>query len=188
MNKFLVLILLFVTSVTVQAAEEDWYTYWAIGLADHDYPGSFVPFLDSVESLPGVDRTEMGIDSFGFYWPQTENRLLGFVVSGSADNFMSPFGDVQINHYIYGVSGMKFFGTEIGNGFFIRGDAGLAKIVITGGSTSISSDSGFGYLLGGGYAIPVSDESRVLLSINFSDKEIEGDSWKSVTFNVGGLW
>lgn len=188
MKKSLLLVLLLMTSVAVHAEEEDWYTYWALGMANHDYPGSLDPLLNSLESLPGVDRTEMGIDSFGFYWPQTENRLLGFVISGSADSFDSPFVDMQINHYIYGVSGMKFFGREIGDGFFIRGDAGLAKIVISSSFGTTASDTGFGYLLGAGYGIPVSNESRVLLSVNFSDKDVEGESWKSVTFNVGGLW
>ena len=188
MKKSMLLVLLLMSSVTVHAAEEDWYTYWALGLADHDYPGSLDSLLDSVDSLPGVDRTEMGIDTFGFYWPQAENSLLGFVVSGSFDRFETPFVDAQINHYIYGVSGMKFFGREIGDGFFIRGDAGLAKIVVSSSFTSDVSDTGFGFLLGAGYAIPVSDESRILFSVNFSDKEVDNESWKAVTFNVGGLW
>jgi len=51
-----------------------------------------------------------------------------------------------------------------------------------------TSDPGFGYLLGIGYAFPVSNDSRILVGVNFSDKRIEGDSWKSTAFTVGGLW
>ena len=83
---------------------------------------------------------------------------------------------------------MRFFGSEIGDGFFIRGDAGLAQIIVKDDFSTTTSDRGFGYLVGVGYAIPVSDESRILVSVNFSDKRIEGDSWKSTTFMVGGLW
>jgi hypothetical protein len=189
MKKYLLLLILCFGSSAAFADEEDWYTYWSIGMASHDYPAGLGSLLDTIESLPGVDRTEIGIDMLGFYWPQAENRLLGFVISGSADSFEGPFSTMQINHYLYGVSGMKFFGQEIGDGFFVRGDVGLARIVITDGfSTTATSDTGFGYLLGAGYALPVSSESRILFGVNFSDKQVEGDSWKSMTFTVGGLW
>jgi len=96
---------------------------------------------------------------------------------------------VQINQYLYGVSGMQFFGREIGDGFFVRGDVGLARIVVVDNvSVAAASDIGFGYLLGAGYALPVSRDSRILFSVNFSDKQVEGDSWKAMTFTIGGLW
>jgi hypothetical protein len=188
MNKYLLLLALCVSSSLAYADEEDWYTYWSIGMASHDYPGDLDALLDSVDSLPGVDRTEIGIDMLGFYWPQSGNRLLGFVISGSADSFDSPFVDMQVNQYLYGVSGMKFFGREIGDGFFIRGDVGIATISVQDSFSTTTSDPGFGYLLGAGFAIPVSNESRVMLGVNFSNKQVESDSWKSMTFTVGGLW
>lgn len=51
-----------------------------------------------------------------------------------------------------------------------------------------TSDTGLGFLLGAGYGIPVSEESRELLSINVSNKDIEGNTVSAVTFNIGGLW
>lgn len=192
MRKYLLfLVLCFSSSFAFAFAladEEDWYTYWAIGMADNDYPGALNADLNTLGSMPGVDRTETGFDFFGFYWPQSENRLLGFVVSGSSDNFKSSFSEARVSQNLFGVSGMKFFGQEIGDGFFIRGDAGIASITVEDSFSKITSDPGFGFLLGAGYAIPVSSESRVLLAVNFSDKQVEGDSWKSMTFTVGGLW
>ena len=87
---------------------------------------------------------------------------------------------------------MKFFGKEIGDGLFLRGDLGIAKANLTVntffGEYTAETDTGVGYLLGVGYGIPVSEESRVLLSLNVSNKDIDGENWSAVTFNIGGLW
>lgn len=187
MKKLLLLLLL--CPLQSFAAQEDWYAYWSIGSADNHYPGDVDSFLDTVDSLPGVDRTQGSMDMLGFYWPQANNLSVGFVISGSWDNFQTPFGDVQYNQYLYGASAMKFFGKEIGDGFFLRGDFGFAKAVLDAGYYGTStSDTGLGFLLGAGYGIPVSEESRVLLSINVSNKDIEGNTVSAVTFNIGGLW
>ncbi|NOX91805.1 MAG: hypothetical protein GXP18_04955 [Gammaproteobacteria bacterium] len=188
MKKYLLWLLLCISSSIAYADEEDWYTYWAIGAANFDYPGSLDSDLDSIEALPGVDRTRTGFDFFGFYWPQAENSLLGFIASGSTDSFKTRYEKLNISQNLFGISGMKFFGREIGDGFFIRGDAGLAQIVVKDSLSTTISDTGFGYLLGAGYAFPVSSETRILISVNFSDKQVEGNSWKSTTFTVGGLW
>ncbi len=188
MKKYLLWLLLCISSSVVYADEEDWYTYWAIGVADFDYPGSLGSDLDSIEALSSVDRSKTGFDVLGFYWPQADNRLLGFIVSGSTDFFEAGDQELKISQNLFGLSGMKFFGQEIGDGLFIRGDVGLAEIVVKDNFSTIASDSGFGYLLGAGYAFPVSSESRILVSMNFSDKQINGNNWKSTTFTVGGLW
>ncbi len=190
--KKLLLVALLLCPLQAFAEQEDWYTYWSLGFSNNNYPGDLDSALDDLESLPGVDRAEIAIDMFGFYWPIQDKLNLGFVISGSADSFTTPVGDMQINQYLYGASVMKFFGKEIGDGLFLRGDLGLAKASIStdvgGGTLTATSDTGLGFLLGVGYGIPVSEESRVLLSINFSNKDIEGDNWSAVTFNVGGLW
>ncbi len=191
MKKLLLMVLLLCPLQTF-AEEEDWYTYWSFGFSNNNYPGDLDYALDTLEAQPGVDRAEIAIDMLGFYWPVQDKTILGFVISGSADSFTTPAGDMQINQYLYGGSVMKFFGKETGDGLFLRGDLGFAKAVITtdvgAGTLSATSDTGLGMLVGVGYGIPVSEESRVLLSINFSNKDIEGDNWSAVTFNVGGLW
>ncbi|NOX76621.1 MAG: hypothetical protein GXP17_08450 [Gammaproteobacteria bacterium] len=199
MKKLTVLLVLFFASTSAYAAEENWYAYWAIGLVEHDYPSELDSDLNQRESRPGVDRTKMGIDMLGFYWPLANNRLLGFVISGSGDRLSDSYGNsLQYNQYLYGISGMQFFGDEIGDGFYIRGDVGIAKVsrtIDTSFGEVSTSETGYGYLIGIGYGIPISDETRILLSVNFSDKQIDGGdwpiedgSWRSTTFNVGGLW
>ncbi len=195
MKKYLLWLLLCISSSIAYADEEDWYTYWAIGTVNHDYPGGLNPEPDSLEAAPGVDRTEMAFDMFGFYWPQSENSLLGFVISGSVDRFESRFSELQITQNLLGISGMRFFGSEIGDGFFVRVDAGLAQVTLEDSFLTVTSERGFGYLLGVGYAFPVSNESRILVGVSFSDKQVNflneqvgNSSWKSTTLTVGGLW
>ena len=77
--------LLLILPTAAFAEVEEWYTYWAIGAADHNYGGDFDAAMDAVDSLPGIERTGTGLDMFGFYWPYDNNTMMGFVVSGSAD-------------------------------------------------------------------------------------------------------
>lgn len=172
------------------AEVEEWYTYWAIGLADHNYPGDLDNAIEALDSIPGVDRSELAYDMLGFYWPYDNKTTLGFVISGSSDRLEDSFGDyIQFNHYLYGFSAMRFFGKEIGDGFYVRGDAGIAKIrMSTNIGFDLTSDNGTGYLLGFGYSWPVSGQSRVLIGMKFSNSNIEGDNVSSTTFTIGGLW
>ncbi|VAX03538.1 hypothetical protein MNBD_GAMMA19-2160 [hydrothermal vent metagenome] len=195
MKKYLLWLLLCISSSVAYADEEDWYTYWAIGAVNHDYPGGLNSMPGSMETAPGVDRTEMAFDMFGFYWPQSENSLLGFVISGSVDRFESRSSELQITQNLLGISSMRFFGSEIGDGFFVRVDAGLAQVTLEDNFLTVTSERGFGYLLGVGYAFPVSNESRILVGVSFSDKQVNfpngrvgNSSWKSTTLTVGGLW
>jgi len=190
--KKLLLVVLLLCPLQTFAAQEDWYTYWSFGFANNSYPGNLGSVLDDLEALPGVDRTQGAMDIFGFYWPVQDKLNVGFVISGSWDAFQTPVGDMQLNQYLYAASAMKFFGKEIGDGLFLRGDLGIAKANLTVntffGEYTAETDTGVGYLLGVGYGIPVSEESRVLLSLNVSNKDIDGENWSAVTFNIGGLW
>ena len=193
MKKILVatlLSLLILSPVSAIAEVEDWYTYWAIGPADHNYGGDLDTVMSAAESVPGIDRTETGLDMFGFYWPYDNNTMMGFVISGSYDRLEDNFGDyMQLNQYLYGFSTMHFFGSEIGDGFYVRGDIGIAKMVLDSSfGATIDSDTGTGYLLGVGYAWPVSEQSRIMLGLGLSNKNIEGDTVSSTVFTIGGLW
>ncbi|MDH5613318.1 MAG: porin family protein [Gammaproteobacteria bacterium] len=191
MKKLLLAVLLLCPLQSI-AAEEDWYTYWSLGFSNNSYPEPLDSDLNALESSPGVDRIQGAIDMLGFYWPIQDKLNLGFVISGSFDAFTTPVGNMQINQYLYGASVMKFYGRETGDGLFLRGDLGFAKASITAdtpiGTITSTSDTGRGFLIGIGYGIPVSEESRLLLSFNISNKKIEGDDLSTVSFNIGGLW
>ena len=134
----------FLCSPSVMASGEDWYSFWSIGISDNQYPTELQATFDTAESL-GVDRLEISIDAFGFYWPAKNNGTLrGFVVSGTSDNLSENGAELSINTYLYSYSTMHFFGQEPGGGFFLRGDVGLTKGVVSLdtniGSISTTSD------------------------------------------------
>lgn len=192
MKKFLfTFIFIFViTPKTVLADVESWYSYWAIGLASHNYSDDMENMIDTAESIPGVERSQGAIDMFGFYWPINNHSIGGFVISGSFDRLQDNFDDYfQINQYLYGASGMHFFGEEIGDGFFLRGDIGFSKSSFQSNFLADDeSDYGSGYLLGVGYGIPISWNTRFLITVTYSNKTIEGDNYTSSAITVGGLW
>jgi len=176
---------------TAQAAQESWYTYWGIGWASNSYSGEVGNVLESAKD-DGLDHVSLSLDMLGFYWPLPGNpkTLLGFVVNGTGDRYDGGKDDwVQVNSYILGVSSMHFFGREPGAGFFIRADLGMAVFsVSSSGDDSENSDIGYGGLIGGGYGIPVSEGTRILININYAYKHAAGDTVGSLGISVGGLF
>jgi hypothetical protein len=168
---------------------EDWYAYWAIGGSSNHYPGSLDAALNTLESAPGVNRSQLAFDMLGFYWPLNNKTTLGFVISGSADRLDDSFGDyLQINHYLYGASSMHFFGKTIGDGFYVRGDVGIAKLNLDSNFGNATSDNGSGFLLGVGYGWPISNESRILVGLSVSNYSVENENYSTTSLTVGGLW
>ena len=176
---------------TGQAAQESWYTYWGIGWASNSYSGEVGNVLESAKD-DGLDHVSLSLDMLGFYWtlPGNPKTLLGFVVNGTGDRYDGGKDDwVQVNSYLLGVSSMHFFGREPGAGFFIRADLGMAVFsVSSSGDDSENSDIGYGGLIGGGYGIPVSEGTRILININYAYKHAAGDTVGSLGISVGGLF
>jgi hypothetical protein len=87
---------------------------------------------------------------------------------------------------------MKYMGNEPGDGFFVRGDFGISKAVVSVSVNNVSerasSESGSGYLLGVGYGIPMSSRTRLVFGINTTSRKIDSETFKSTQFTVGGLW
>lgn len=210
-SKLLTECMLMVISVSAQAAVEPWYTFWSLGVSDHTNEAALEDFIDDARNVTGsFTHAELASDAFGFYWPMHANTLAGFVLSGTSeilskldtdepDNFAEfftgfPYIDgaseyLIVRQTLYAASAMRFYGDEPGDGFFLRGDAGLAKLKIeTELRSPIKDDTGFGLLVGAGYGIPVSDESRLLISITYSYNEIGGHSYKAAALRISGLW
>lgn len=189
---------------------DPWYAYWSIGYGDIDYPHSWddlESFMDEADSMPGIYRSHISMDIFGFYWPVVDQKtMLGFVINGVSDWLVTDnyqeiyfFGEfiyfddiITIDTFSYGLSMMRFFGTELGDGLLLRGDIGLAEYRITykygGSEIRETSDMGLGYLVGIGYGIPVFSNSHLLFSFNYSNRHIEGDDFKNYIFSVGIMW
>lgn len=172
------------------AEVEDWYTYWGIGFSNHSYEEPIESVVEFYDNQPGSTRTQTAYDLLGFYWPFNNGKTMGgFVMSGTADRIETNWFDAQFNQYLYAGSVMHFFGKEIGDGFFLRGDLGFAKAVIdTSFTNPEGSDTGNGILLGVGYGIPVSEGTRILISLTSSHNNIDGHDYSATALRIGGLW
>ena len=182
-------ILLGLGASPTMANPETWYTYWALGVSDNTLPADFETVFDIYESRGGT-RTGIALDMFGFYWPMQDQRsTVGFVIATAADGIEARGDSFQLSQYTYGISSMHFFGNEVGDGLFIRGDVGPARAAVQSDVAGDATSSwGLGVLGGVGYGWSISGETRILFSVDYSVRRIEGESYKSGRLSVGGLW
>ena len=122
--------------------------------------------LDEIDDLPGGDvgHLALALDIFG----------------------------IDIYNHLYGVSALHFLANQIGQGPFLRVDMGLARHVAEaealGEEDEEASDWGPGILLGGGYGIPVTSGTRLLVNANYSLRRVEGETTSSLVLSLNGLF
>lgn len=163
---------------------ESWYLCFAVGYAKPEYPGPLQRSLDAVAGMGS--HAAVSLDFPGVYFPlQNRHTVIGGVLNGVGDRYEVNSQSMQINHYTLGLSVMHFVTAEIGDGLFLRGDIGIASLAVDVSGTTSTSDTGFGVLIGGGYAFPVSSETRILLNLNFASRKVEGDNYGALGINVG---
>ena len=149
---------------------ESWYASWALGVSRTKTSDSKVnDILDLIEDL-GASRTKLSLDMLDFYWPTDPNTLVGVVVNGDTDHLDDPEVYLRINYYMYSVSAL-YFREIIGRGIFYRADIGSAVARGEGytprlSSDEVTTDTGFGIFLGGGYAHPITEGTRVTVNVN----------------------
>lgn len=173
-----------------RAEPESWYTYWGVGWQGNSYPDGLESTLDGLKDA-GFDSLGVSVDLLGFYWPVGSDSTLiaGVVLNGGGDRYYKGDDWLQVSTYLVGLSAMKFFGSEAGAGFFLRGDAGLAWYAVSDSEdNSGRSDMGYGGLVGAGYGIPVSAGTRILLNVNYALRHAEGEDIGSLGISVGGLF
>jgi hypothetical protein len=167
---------------------ESWYTYWGIGYADISYHSELEQRINNETDTPGITHVPFDLDILGFYWPMNHQTIVGFIVNMFGDRYENVEYH-QYDGFLYSAS-IMYFPNNIGSGFFTRGDFGAAKIRIhctTCGVTEFT-DWGIGGLIGGGYAIPVTDGTRILLNVNYALRRTEGDITKTLGISIGGLF
>lgn len=172
------------TTLASPSKNESWYFYAGLGWAGPSYPASLQESFDALNSQPGVSHFPLSMDLLGFYFPMTSDHrtALGPIVSGVGDRWTIGTEWMQFNQYTYGVSLLHFFGANMGDGFFLRADAGAARNVLMESSTFLEgiavSDWGVGALLGAGYGWGINDQTRFLMNANYSYRSIQD-------FNIG---
>lgn len=177
---------------------ESWYTYWGLGYSVLQYPDDTQNFLDFLDDQPGVSRISLNIDALGFYWPfQTTSTALGVVLNTVGDSYST---DVDNSFTVYqgllAASLMHSLTDIMGEGITLRGDLGLAFVSSeleqqgSMGTITKTSDTymGVGFLLGGGYALPVSSETSLLFNANYAMRIVEGDTFGAISFSLGALF
>ena len=168
---------------------ESWYTCWGIGYADVSYPKELDEMLDMLKDMPDVTQMGISMDLLGFYWPRGERTILGVIVNGWGDRYEVNGEYMQMNGYLYSASMMRFLNKRIGQGLFVRGDVGGAKLVVdSSGAGMSSSEWGYGALIGGGYGIPISKGTRLLINANYSFRQVEGETYGSFQLSLAGLF
>jgi hypothetical protein len=192
MKKILLLLLALLcisSSLSAQKGQtESWYTYWGLGYASIAYPVEIQDWLDVLKKSDGFSNFSMSLDLLGFYWHVKPKTIAGFVINGVGDRY-EYFGDsFQINQYIYGASVIHYPGKHFGSDLFLRADLGLAKLnVQDSGGTNESSESGFGFLIGGGYSMDLGG-TRLLFNANWALRQVESESYKTFGLSIGGLF
>lgn len=179
---------------TLQEVEqmENWFYDIGLGYAYRSYPTNLQKLFDAFDSLSGVSGEHLEID-LGFYWALNNyHTALGFAINGGYDDLsMSGASLLQISQLIYGASVLHYFDNIIGDGLFVRGDVGVARLSVrksSGTVTDTTDNAGFGILIGSGYAYPITSGTRLLLNLNFSYSIVAGGGVSKIGISVEGLF
>jgi hypothetical protein len=165
---------------------ESWYTLWGLGFSKTKYKGDIGDSFEDASSA-GSRSTGIAMDLLGFYWPLSDQKtMIGVIINGSADSVKLDGVTDRITTTLLAFSVHHFFGQNIGDGFFVRGDIGFSSANIeveeSGFKWDKSSDSTLGVLFGGGYAWPINLDTRMLLGLyirplpNYKIKDDFGDT------------
>lgn len=168
---------------------ESWYLYFALGYGKAHYPDPLQRAVDQLGSIAGVSQGGISIEIPGVYWPLRNNQtILGGSLNGIADRYEASGNSIQINQYLLSFSALHFLTGEVGDGIFIRGDAGMAWLSVQSSlAGSSSSNTGFGILVGSGYSFPVSNETRITVNLNYTAQWVESETYGALSINVGVL-
>lgn len=191
------LVCIFLISNQTRAKVEDWYTFWGLGVSNISYSGER---KTEIESFRQGDSSVTGrhLNAFGFYFPIDNNSIYGVVAQGVTSTFTVAshiIDKINYNDSMLAFSYMKFYGNEIGDGLFYRADFGYAQATRTISlKTSNAKDNKYKYgngvsaLLAGGYAIETSEQSRLLISLEYKTGFVSDHQMNSLGLTVNGLW
>ncbi len=176
---------------------EPWYIYTSIGLAPIQYASSINQSIESFTGNSSMNNLGISLEAFGAYFPlKNKKTVLGGVLGLVYENYktqgqfnespttvINQWADLKFWQYSITASAMHFYGRNVGDGFFIRGDLGISAFQGTlnvsyttnggdlqGENQDFSYKWGPSFLLGGGYSWPISLSERMMASLYFSSK------------------
>jgi hypothetical protein len=181
-----------VEDLTFPSRNEHWYLFTGLGFSAATYSGRIQQAAEAL-SIDGILRATVNAD-VSAYLPLTNQRtLLGGGLNVVNDRWSDLTGSLQITQLTLAGSAMHFFGENIGDGVFARGDAGITLNGYLSSITDVetrfrTSSLGLSALLGGGYAIAITHETRILLGANFAVRRTDDGTFRTLNLNVGFLF
>jgi hypothetical protein len=143
---------------------ESYYLYFALGFGNISFDGSL-----SSNNNPAVDFNLLGI-----YWPKFNKKfMVGVVLDLTVNEFSIAQTTTNIYQPAVSLSMNYFFGQNIGSGLFARLDLGLGSVAFLKDEPTVYV---LDYIIGGtmlagvGYGIPISQETRLLINLDFIKK------------------
>lgn len=176
--------------------DESWYWGFNLGGGRMKYTkASLEASAETLRNTSGVDHGTYYFDLY-FLWPLASRQTaLGVSLGGVDDNYSVgvPDEELDIMTSLLAFSAHHYFSGNIGDGFFARGDIGLASLRAKArvGNTRSTSDSysGVGLRLGVGYSIILSNETRLPISLQWQHAKVENENGSNaLTFSVGLLF
>ncbi len=142
---------------------ESYYLYFSMGYGNITYNGS-MSFLN-----PALD-----FNLFGVYWPKFNKKfLVGMIVDLAINEILIETTTTQIYQPALSLSLEYFFGQNIGSGLFVRTDFGFGSMAYLENKSNayvLDYSLGASFLAGLGYGIPLSQETRLLINLNYQKK------------------
>lgn len=176
---------------------ESWYIFSSIGVAPIEYAPSISESIQSFTGDASMKNLGISLDALGLYWPLKNNKsilggVLGFiyenqktqgVFSETPTTTITQWGTLKFWQYSITASFMHFYGQNVGDGLFLRGDLGISAFSgnldvsytandsdLEGEYQDFSYEWGPSFLLGGGYSWPLSLSTRLMGTLSYSVK------------------
>ncbi len=185
------------SSVTVERnKDESWYWGFNLGGGRIKYKkAALETAVEAAKNSPNSDHGTYFFDLF-FIWPLSNHQTaMGVSVGGIADSYTNNTTNVEetLNSSMLAFSVHHYLAGNIGDGFFLRGDLGLASVSynVRSNNVSTTSDSynGLGLRLGLGYSILLSDETRLPISLQWQNTRVENENGSNaLALSVGLLF
>lgn len=162
------------TYSTSSNRNESWYWGFNIGSGLVSYSDSTLKAAIDTAKAAGASHFPMYFD-LRFLWPLAGHQTaIGVSAGGVSDTYSNLlFNDVTITTSILALSVDHYFSSNIGDGFFVRGDLGFASTSISNYSFAFSgstrydgSSRGIGVRGGLGYSVLLSDETRLPIALH----------------------
>jgi hypothetical protein len=148
--------------VVLPSKTESYYLYFSAGYGNISYTGS----------IPTTNTPALNLDLLGIYWPKYgQNFMVGMVLGLNLNELAVEENTVIVTQPSLSLSTNYFFGQNIGSGLFARLDLGFASVATFEDQSDayiLNYELGATMLIGTGYAIPISAETRMLINLSYN--------------------